>query len=85
MKKLHTLLAVILGLALLFAVSAPAFAQAKTPQDVIILKGNPMGGVKFMHTTHSKDRAIKCDTCQQSGVARSSQARPWSRSEAPWT
>ena len=63
MKKVHTLLAVILGLALLFAVSAPAFAQAKTPQDVIILKGNPMGGVKFMHTTHAKDRSIKCDTC----------------------
>lgn len=35
---------------------------AKAP-DTIILKGAPMGGVKFMHTAHSKDRGIKCETC----------------------
>ncbi len=37
--------------------------QKAAPKDVIILKGNPMGGVKFMHTAHSKDRNIKCETC----------------------
>ena len=63
MRKAHAIIAVILALAVVLAISAPAFAQAKTPQDVIILKGNPMGGVKFMHSAHSKDRAIKCDTC----------------------
>ena len=63
MKKVHAVLAVILGLAVILAVSVPAFAQAKTAPDTIILKGNPMGGVKFMHTLHSKDRGIKCETC----------------------
>ena len=46
------------------ATTAPAQTAAKkVPKDVIILKGAPMGGVKFMHTAHSKDRAIKCETC----------------------
>lgn len=62
MKKVHAVLAVILGLAVIVAVSVPAFAQAKAP-DSVILKGNPMGGVKFMHTLHSKDRGVKCDVC----------------------
>lgn len=44
----------------MFAVSAPAFAQAKAPDAPQILKGSPMGGVKFQHSTH-KD--VKCDTC----------------------
>jgi hypothetical protein len=35
----------------------------KVPKDVIILKGAPLGGVKFLHTAHSKERNIKCETC----------------------
>jgi hypothetical protein len=62
-RKAQAILAVALGLVVILAVSVPAFAQEKTPQDTIILKGNPMGGVKFMHTLHSKDRSLKCDTC----------------------
>src|SRR5512144_1206327 len=62
-RKVYAICAVILGLAVLIAVCTPAFAQGKTPKDVIILKGNPMGGVKFMHTAHTKERAIKCETC----------------------
>ncbi len=38
-------------------------ASKKVPKDVVILKGAPMGGVKFLHTAHSKDRKIKCETC----------------------
>ncbi len=42
----------------------PAAAEKKTgPQDVIILKGAPMGGVRFMHKAHATDRKIKCETC----------------------
>lgn len=63
MKKVHAIVVLFLAIAVMLSVSAPAFAQAKTPQDTIILKGSPMGGVKFMHTAHSKDRNIKCDTC----------------------
>ncbi len=54
---------IVLFVAVMAATCVSAFAQAKAPQDTIILKGNPMGGVKFLHTAHSKDRAIKCDTC----------------------
>lgn len=43
--------------------SLPIFA-ANTAPDVVTLKGNPMGGVKFNHMLHSKERsASKCDTC----------------------
>jgi hypothetical protein len=38
-------------------------ATKKVPKDVVILKGAPMGGVKFLHTAHSKERNIKCETC----------------------
>ena len=63
MRKAHAILAVILGLAVLMAVSVPAFAQAKTPKDTMVLTGSPMGGVKFKHEEHSKNRGIKCDVC----------------------
>ncbi len=55
----------VLVLAVVAATCVSAFAQgaAKAPKDTIILKGNPMGGVKFLHSAHTKDRAIKCDTC----------------------
>jgi Na+-translocating ferredoxin:NAD+ oxidoreductase RnfC subunit len=56
-------MAVILVMAVIMAVSVPALAQAKAAPDTIILKGNPMGGVKFMHAEHAKTRGIKCDTC----------------------
>jgi hypothetical protein len=62
-RKFDAVLAVMLAMAVVLAICVPVFAADKTPQDVIILKGNPMGGVKFMHTAHSKDRGIKCDTC----------------------
>ncbi len=61
--KSSKLLAVLLALALLFVMCGPAFAAQKAPQDTIILKGNPMGGVKFLHSAHAKGRGIKCDTC----------------------
>ena len=44
-------------------------AMAQPTQDEIILKGSPMGGVKFLHTAHSKDRAIKCETCHHAAKA----------------
>ncbi len=41
---------------------AATTTAAKVPKDIIILPA-PNGGVKFMHTAHSKDRKIKCETC----------------------
>ncbi|MBZ5627279.1 MAG: cytochrome c family protein [Acidobacteriia bacterium] len=61
--KSSKLFVVLLGFALLVVMCGPAFTAEKTAKDTIILKGNPMGGVKFMHTAHAKDRKIKCETC----------------------
>ncbi|MGZ4825889.1 MAG: cytochrome c3 family protein [Terriglobales bacterium] len=61
--KISKLLAIILGLVLLFLLCGAGFAADKEAPATIILKGNPMGGVKFMHSAHAKDRNIKCETC----------------------
>jgi hypothetical protein len=37
-------------------------AQGKAP-GVVILKGNPMGGVKYDHAAHAKLAGDKCETC----------------------
>jgi hypothetical protein len=44
-----------------FAFSATAYAQAKAP-GVVILKA-PNGGVKFDHAMHSKRQGVTCATC----------------------
>jgi hypothetical protein len=56
----RAVLAILMIVAVAFVVSGPVFAQAKAP-GIVILKGNPMGGVKFDHTKHSK--AAPCTTC----------------------
>ncbi len=33
------------------------------PKDVVILKGSPLGAVKFEHKLHSEARSVKCETC----------------------
>lgn len=53
---------VAVAFAVAFGFSIAIHAQAKPP-GVVILKGNPMGGVKFDHTAHQKAAANKCETC----------------------
>jgi len=60
MKKFVYLAVAVLALALLVG---PAVANAQTPPTTVILKGNPMGGVKFDHAAHAKLVGDKCDTC----------------------
>ncbi len=55
-------IAVLLGLALVFVACSMAVAQ-KAPQDTYILKGAPMGAVKFDHKAHVAAADKKCDTC----------------------
>jgi hypothetical protein len=59
MKKVLVILSVF---AFAVAMSGIAYAQEKPP-TVVILKGAPMGGVKFDHAKHSKMEGVKCDTC----------------------
>ncbi|MEW5982739.1 MAG: cytochrome c3 family protein [Acidobacteriota bacterium] len=60
MKRLGLIAAALAGLALL---AAPVVIAQQAP-DVTILKGSPMGGVKFLHAAHVKTIGdAKCDTC----------------------
>jgi hypothetical protein len=59
--KLSKLFAVSLGILIVLMICSSAFAQ-KAPQTPIILKGAPMGAVKFDHTPHAKV-AGKCEAC----------------------
>jgi len=56
-----TRLLTLLGFAILLILSGSALAQT-APTAPILLKGAPMGAVKFDHTAHLKV-AGKCDVC----------------------
>ncbi len=60
MKNVTRILAVLIGLMLIVAVVAYA---AETAPGTVVLKGAPMGGVKFDHKAHETRAAGKCDTC----------------------
>ena len=53
----------IVGLSLLFVMSAISAAHHGKAPDTVILKGSPLGGVKFEHKLHAEARGIKCETC----------------------
>jgi hypothetical protein len=59
--KVKHLLAVLLGLFIVIMIAGIAVAQS-VPQGPIVLKGAPMGAVKFDHPAHVKVGG-KCDTC----------------------
>lgn len=64
------------GLLCLSGGSSPALAQAK-PKDTYILKGAPMGGVKFDHKMHSETHAAnKCETCHHASKPEKPAASP---------
>ena len=43
--------------------NAAAETTRALPKDVVILRGSPLGAVKFEHKLHSQARSIKCETC----------------------
>ena len=43
--------------------TAVAETKQALPKDVVILRGSPLGAVKFEHTLHSQARSTKCETC----------------------
>ncbi len=59
--KVTKLLAVLLGFLIVILTCGSALGQS-APQGPIILKGAPMGAVKFDHTAHLRV-AGKCDVC----------------------
>ena len=60
--KPYKVIAILLGLILVFVICSTAVAQ-NAPKDTYILKGAPMGGVKFDHKAHQAAADKKCDTC----------------------
>ena len=61
--KTYKIIAILLGLMLVFVVCSTVFAEDKQPKDSYILKGAPMGGVKFDHKAHVAAADKKCETC----------------------
>jgi len=59
----RTIVAALMIIAVGFVFSGTLLAQAQKGPGVVILKGNPMGGVKFDHTKHQAAATNKCDTC----------------------
>jgi class III cytochrome C family protein len=58
-----------LAVALVAAIAVPLLtAQAKEPETVV-LKGSPLGGVKFEHKLHAQDRKVACVTCHHASKA----------------
>jgi hypothetical protein len=71
-KNVYRILAVLIGLLLVFAVCAYA---AETAPGTVILKGAPMGGVKFDHKAHTA-AGTKCETCHHASKPEKALASP---------
>jgi hypothetical protein len=67
--------AVLIILAIAVMGCSLAFAQAKKAPDSVVLKGAPMGGVKFDHKAHVT-AAKKCDTCHHASKPEKANAAP---------
>ncbi len=63
MNKTYRAIAVVLVVGFGILAAQQSAAQKKAPNDVIILKGAPMGGVKFDHKQHQARAESKCTTC----------------------
>jgi hypothetical protein len=66
---------ILASLLLALSVSSQVFGQAK-PKDTVILKGNPLGAVKFEHKLHQERASKKCETCHHA-------SKPEKPSKAP--
>jgi hypothetical protein len=78
-KRILFVLSILTSSFLFLAVSGsgPAFGQAKQPKDVTLLKGAPIGGVKFQHKLHSETyTAKKCETCHHASKPEKASTAP---------
>jgi Na+-translocating ferredoxin:NAD+ oxidoreductase RnfC subunit len=58
------------------AAAQPNPGQANPKEDPIILKGSPLGGVKFEHQKHVVKSENKCETCHHPSRAEKPSERP---------
>ncbi len=59
----RALVVVALALAVAFGTGIAVQGQAEKAPGTVILKGAPLGGVKFDHVKHVKLAGNKCETC----------------------
>ncbi len=64
---------VILAVAVMLMSIGLMAADVKAPAGPVVLKGAPMGGVKFDHKAHA---AVKCDTCHHASKPEKALASP---------
>lgn len=78
MNKKHIILiaAVICGLGLASIATLDLAAQTKPKKDPIILKGSPLGGVKFEHQKHVDRVKDKCETCHHASKPEKANTSP---------
>ena len=65
-----------LALAVAFGANLALQAQAEKAPGTVILKGAPMGGVKFDHPKHVKAANNKCEVCHHPSKAEKPNATP---------
>ena len=75
MRNIHRSI-VIAAVAFLLAGFSLVFAADKPMPDTVVLKGAPMGGVKFDHKAHAVTQKIKCDTCHHASKTEKPLASP---------
>lgn len=74
-SRIRRVLGAASGIAVALALGVALAGQGKEP-DTVILKGAPMGGVKFAHKTHATTAGGKCETCHHA-------AKPEKAAKAP--
>jgi len=63
-------------LILILTASVAAQGKKKAEPDTVILKGAPMGGVKFTHKVHVDRAANKCETCHHASKPQKANTAP---------
>jgi hypothetical protein len=76
-RRLHLILATLCALSLVTVFAVQGLSQAKPKQDPIILKGSPLGGVKFEHEKHVERSNKNCQTCHHAAKPEKAPATPY--------
>lgn len=74
-RSIGVVMLAVISVLLVFAVADEA-RPAATPPEIIILKGNPSGSVKFRHRLHTDVREIPCLTCHHASKPENPAAAP---------
>jgi hypothetical protein len=80
MKRVFTVIG--LALAVICAGGVGLLAQAEKAPGTVVLKGSPLGGVKFDHAVHVKSAGSQCEACHHPSKPEKALATPHQRCQA---